>query len=117
MSEERESRQERSFVVGIAGGSASGKSTFTAALTRALTEGDTGLRVEVFGMDRYFYRGAEGGPTFVSPSSGREVADNNHPDSADNVRLARDLEARQSAADAPDVILVEGLMALHVPMI
>jgi uridine kinase len=117
MSAETARRGQKMFVVGIAGGSASGKSTFTAALVTALTGGKDPLHVEVLGMDRYFYRGAEGGPTFLSPSTGREMSDNNHPDSADNARLVRDLEARGSAEDAPDVLIVEGLMALRVPMI
>src|SRR5437762_14341059 len=88
----------RSLVVGIAGGSASGKTTLTAALVRELTEGEPPLQVEVVGMDRYFYRGAEGGPRFVSPSTGESLPDNNHPDSADNARLVADLETRQVAA-------------------
>ena len=61
--------QRGSFVVGIAGGSASGKSTFTAALNGALTTGEPPLRVEVLGMDRYFYRDADSGPSLVSPST------------------------------------------------
>ncbi|HZO87873.1 MAG TPA: hypothetical protein VFB38_05995 [Chthonomonadaceae bacterium] len=107
----------KSFIVGIAGGSASGKSTFTAALVRTLAAGEPPLRAEVLGMDRYFYRGTEGGPTFISPSTGRQMADNNHPESADNARLVADLEARRTAEDAPDVLIVEGLMALCVPII
>src|SRR5438045_2886189 len=100
----------RSLVVGIAGGSASGKTTFTTALVHELTEREPALRVEVVGMDRYFYRGAAGGPLFVSPSTGEMLPDNNHPDSADNARLVADLETRSRADDRPDVILVEGLM-------
>src|SRR5262249_30546506 len=107
----------KSLVVGIAGGSASGKTTFTAALVRTLTETPPPLRVEIFGMDRYFYRGAEGGPTIVLPSTGKEMPDNNHPDSADNARLAADIDGRRVAEDAPDVLIVEGLMALNVPML
>src|SRR5207237_7254707 len=107
----------RCLIVGIAGGSAAGKSAFTAALNKTLTESDLPLRLEVFSMDRYFYRGATGGPTLVLPSSGQEMPDNNHPDSADNARLVADLDARGAAQDAPDVLVVEGLMALHVPMI
>lgn len=107
-------RARGSFVVGIAGGSASGKTTFAAALTRALTEGDPPLRTETFALDRYFFRGAPGGPTLVLPSTGGTVPDNNHPDSADNARLIADLDARRRAPDAPDVLLVEGLMTLHV---
>ena len=106
-----------SVVVGIAGGSASGKTTFTAALHRALTEIEPKRHVEIIGMDRYFYRGAPGGPMFVSPSTGETLPHNNHPDSADNARLVADLETRRTAPDAPDVILLEGLMTLHVPII
>jgi uridine kinase len=100
-----------SFIVGIAGGSASGKSTFAAALADRLTGGAAGQRVEVFGTDRYFRK--EGGPTFVSPSSGESQFNANHPDSLDLPRLLIDLDARTNAADAPDVIVVEGLMVLH----
>lgn len=107
----------KSLIVGVAGGSASGKSTFTAALLSTLESGSRPLRVEVFGMDRYFFRGAESGPKFISPSTGQEMADNNHPDSADNARLVADLDARAAAEDAPDVLIVEGLMALNVAMI
>lgn len=105
----------RAYVVGIAGGSASGKTTFSRALNLALIHSRPSLRVEIVGMDRYFYRGAAGGPTFVSPSSGDTMPDNNHPDSADNMRLVADINTLRLAPDAPDVILVEGLMCLHVP--
>jgi len=104
----------KSFVVGIAGGSASGKTTFSAALQRLLTGEPAPLRIEMFAMDRYFYRGGPGGPRFISPSTGEELPDNNHPNSADNARLIGDLDARCCAEDAPEVILVEGHMALHV---
>jgi uridine kinase len=106
-----------SLVVGIAGGSASGKTTLTAALTRALTEASPPVLVEVMGMDRYFYRGAAGGPRLTLPSTGEDLPDNNHPNSADNARLVADLDQRVRAEDAPQVLIVEGLMALHVPEI
>lgn len=106
-----------SYVVGIAGGSAAGKSAFTSVLVRQLTEQKPALTVEVFGMDRYFYRGAEGGPKLTLPSTGQELANNNHPDSADNARLVADVQARRATEDRPDVLIVEGLMALHVPLI
>ncbi len=114
---ETTSEPRRSLVVGIAGGSASGKTTLTGALTRALTELPPTVSVEVMGMDRYFYRGNPGGPRIVLPSTGEEMPDNNHPDSADNARLVTDLDARICAADAPHVLIVEGLMALYVPEI
>lgn len=100
--------------MGIAGGSASGKTTFTLALERELSGGQKPVRVEVVGMDRYFYRGQAPGPTMTSPSTGETLPDNNHPDSADNARLIADLDRRSLDADRPDVILLEGLMALHL---
>ena len=102
-----------SLLTGIAGGSASGKTTFAAALQAALTE--RGLSVKTMGMDRYFYREKPGGPRFVSPTTGEEMPDNNHPNSADNARLIADLQSQRAAADAPDVIVLEGLMTLHLP--
>lgn len=110
-------RSHSPLVVGIAGGSASGKTTLTAAVTRELERGTPPLRVEVVGMDRYFYRGAAGGPFFTSPTTGETLPDNNHPDSADNARLVADLEARCRQPDAPDVLVVEGLMTLNVAAI
>jgi uridine kinase len=103
-----------SFVIGVAGGSAAGKSTFAAALAESVCEEMT---IEIVGMDRYFYRGAPGGPLFTSPSTGETFPDNNHPDSADNARLVADLQQMRAAPGRPDVILVEGLMALAVPEI
>jgi uridine kinase len=99
-------------VAGIAGGSASGKSSFTRALTDVLKSG--GIEPYILGMDSYFYRGAPGGPRLTLPSTGEDLPDNNHPNSADNVRLVADLDKLSVDPDGPAVIIVEGLMALHV---
>jgi uridine kinase len=104
-----------SVLVAIAGGSASGKTTLTAALEKELAASLPSRSVLVIGMDRYFYRGAAPGPTFVSPTTGETLPDNNHPNSADNARLLTDLDAHRSSIEAPDIIIVEGLMALHLP--
>lgn len=114
MSQSGSGKRQGSYLVGIAGGSASGKSTFTAELLKQLTSGEAPLRAELFGQDRYMYRGSDGGPTLILPSTGELLPDNNHPNSADNARLLTDLLAKRNAADAPDVILLEGLMTLHV---
>ncbi len=112
-----DTHSQRPFIVGIAGGSASGKSTFAAALNQALTNGQPPLRVELFSMDRYFRALEAGAPSFISPTSGELRLDRNQPESADNARLVEDLKRRRVAEDAPDVILLEGLMVLHVPMV
>jgi len=96
----------------MAGGSASGKTTFARQLVESF-EGSE-LVVELFNLDKYFYRGKEGGPTFISPSTGELMPHNNHPNSADNARLVADMDTRCSEVDAPDVLIVEGLMTLHV---
>lgn len=112
-----ETQAHTSFIVGIAGGSASGKSTFATALARALSDGEPSLRTEMVSMDRYFRTLEAGAPSFISPTSGELRLDRNQPDSADNVRLAEDLARRSREDDAPDVILVEGLMVLYVALV
>ena len=66
-------------------------------------------------MDRYF-RTIESGAPRSYPAAAR-CASTNHPESADNAALAADLDRRKQADDAPDVIVVEGLMTLYVPMV
>ena len=107
----------RTFIVGIAGGSASGKSSLAAALQAALVEGPPSLRVELSGMDRYFRRLEDGAPTLALSTGGELRLDRNHPESADNLRLVADVRHRCAEPDAPEVIIIEGLMALHVPEI
>lgn len=116
-----ETRSRRPYIVGIAGGSASGKTTLAAALYSALsngqTEGAAPLRVESLGMDRYFRKIEDGAPTMILSTGGEPRLDRNHPQSADNARLVADVLRRCDEADAPDVIIIEGLMALYVPLI
>ena len=112
-----EAQKHGTCVVGIAGGSASGKSTFAAALQQTLVEGQPPLRVELLNMDRYFRTLEQGAPSFISPATGEVRLSRNDPDSADNPRLVADVLRRCQEADAPDVIIIEGLMALYVPEI
>ena len=105
------------FIIGIAGGSASGKSTLAAALLPALSEGQPPLSVESLNTDRYFYRVGDGGPTMTLRSGGALRPNYNHPNSADNARLVADVQRRCGETDAPDVLIIEGLMTLYVPLI
>lgn len=104
-----------SLVVGIAGGSASGKSTFTAALLEALPVLCPGAGVRVMHSDRYFRVGTPEMPMFVSPSSGKTQADMNHPDSIDTQRMLADLDALARAEEAPDILILEGHLLLCWP--
>ncbi len=99
-------------VVGIAGGSASGKSTLATALAAAL-EQQHGWRVAMISTDRYVQPDVARGPTFFSSSVGETMFDWNHPDSVDWARLVNDLHMLIDAPDAPHAVLVEGLMVLH----
>ncbi len=95
------------LIIGIAGGSASGKST----LARQLAEALSGLRARVVGMDSYFKRG-EDVPKIFSPSRQRTMPDHNRPDTADLPRLCADVDA-MCASGEYDVVIIEGLMTLH----
>jgi uridine kinase len=101
------------IVVGIAGGSASGKSTLAVALSDFLTRDEPQRRVEILSADAFFKQDKTQAPVFVSPSTGEEHLNRNHPDSTDNPRLIAAIEAHM-LAEASDVLLVEGLMVLQI---
>lgn len=105
------------YVVGIAGGSASGKSTFTRALLSTLHERVPNHRIVTLHTDRYFRVGSPDMPTFVSPSSGRKLPDYNHPNTIDWERLVADIDRLTQAEDRPDVVIVEGHFVLTFPKI
>jgi len=98
------------YVVGIAGGTCSGKSTITARLTAAL-EGK--YRVTMLNMDRYFKRP---GMTTIAPITRIEYPEHNHPDALDTEKLYADFEAAINGNEC-DVVLIEGLFALHLDRI
>lgn len=98
------------LVVGIAGGTASGKTTLSNRLAEALE----GLHVRVFHMDQYFLQVK---PRMVAPITRIEYEDHNHPDSFDMAGLMRDLGAALTAPAGVQVIIIEGLLTLqHDPL-
>jgi len=107
--------QTHSLIVGIAGGSASGKSTFTAALLEALVIQCPDSRVLVVHSDRYFRVGTPEMPTFTSPTSGETYPDYNRPDAVDVDRMVSDLDAKVRSEDAPDILIVEGHLLFAWP--
>jgi uridine kinase len=94
------------FIVGIAGGSASGKSTFCDALEASLS----GLKVKAVHMDSYF-KTAEERPYSEAPVTGNMYVDDNHPLTMDLPGLDKDLTGLMES-NLYDVILVEGLLTL-----
>jgi len=96
------------FVIGIGGGSASGKSVIAEGLKQRLAP----LRVQVINQDRYFHE-TDRLPRHARPDGSRIWPDHNHPDSFDSDRLWEDL-CRAREGDA-EVVIVEGILVLHYP--
>ena len=95
----------RPYVVGISGGTASGKST----LARWL-EGELGdLRVKVFHMDEYFKPDSVR-PKAAAPVTGNIYYDDNCPETIYAGKLREDLS--QAMKEDFQLVLVEGLFAL-----
>lgn len=93
------------FLVGISGGTASGKSTFS----RYLEEQLSALDVKAFHLDSYFK------PDSVRPKAAAHVTgkvyfDDNCPETIYHEKFREDLKA--AIEEGHDVILVEGLFAL-----
>ncbi len=94
------------FVIGIGGGSASGKSTIAALLAERLAP----LRVEIINQDKYFLP-ADQLPRHASRDGSREWPDHNQPGSFDFARLRADLRAAREAG--AQVLIVEGILVLY----
>lgn len=94
------------YVIGIAGGSASGKTTFANTLVGELQP----VNVKVFHMDEYF-KTPEQRPQSAAPVSGKIYMDDNHPLTMDLPQLAIDLEKEIDRKEV-QVIIVEGLLTL-----
>ncbi|MBM7703482.1 uridine kinase family protein [Metabacillus iocasae] len=93
-------------VIGIAGGSGSGKTTFCHALATSLK----GLRVRTLSTDDYF---KEVKPSVHAPYNGKVYADYDHPNSVDMDKLNQDI-CYLTSSGMVDVLLIEGLMVLYV---
>lgn len=97
------------YVVAIAGGTCSGKSTLADALDKAFADSH---KVKLFNMDSYFKNPT---PKVVAPITGIEYPEHNHPDALRLDDLRRDFE--EARAGDFDLVLVEGLFALHLDWI
>jgi uridine kinase len=96
------------FVVGIAGGTASGKSTFCGNLKESLCE--LKLKIKLLHMDDYFKPENER-PFLEAFVSGKKYIDDNNPLTMYLDRLKADIEANLKQAEY-DVIIIEGLLTL-----
>lgn len=96
--------KKKAIVIGIAGGSGSGKSTICSYIENALES----LKVKTIHMDDYFKTDK---PNVIAPFTHVVYADYNHPDSIDFDRLMGDYFS--IAKQDIDVIIIEGLMTLY----
>ena len=94
------------FIIGIAGGTASGKSNFCDNLEKSLNE----LKIKIFHMDSYF-KPEDERPLSESFVSGKKYIDDNHPFTMDLNKLKNDISANEKKNDH-DVIIIEGLLTL-----
>ena len=92
------------FVAGIAGGSASGKSTLCDKLEKELSA----YKLAVIHMDNYFKSGRTPKKAFIT---GCEYLDDNHPEAMDLPELAKDMLDIINKNEH-DILIVEGLMTL-----
>ncbi len=95
------------YVVGIAGGTCSGKSTLAQRLVDAL--GDR--KVIQINMDKYFKKVT---PTTVAPITRKTYVEHNHPDSFELDRFYADFDAAVSPASGAELVVVEGLLILYL---
>lgn len=93
------------YLIGITGGTASGKSTFCDVLEKKLSE----YKIKVFHMDNYF-KPSEQRPLAKAPVTKLEYQDDNHPNTVNLSQLKLDLT--DSVGNDYDVIIVEGLLVL-----
>ena len=96
----------KTTVIGIAGGSASGKSTFSDKLTGMLQ----GMEVLTLHMDSYF-KPEEELPLAQAPITGKTYRDYNHPTSLNLDQLKSELTAAVNS-EKYQVIILEGLFVL-----
>ncbi|GHV11641.1 uridine kinase [Clostridia bacterium] len=94
------------YVIGVAGGSAGGKSTFADALEKKLD----GIKTYVIHMDSYF-KEKDQRPYSEAPVTGAMYIDDNHPLTMDLPKLAIDLTAAIDGGEY-EIIIVEGLLTL-----
>ena len=96
------------FVIGIAGGTCSGKSTLSERLSERY-----GDRCHVIHMDAYFRRPFI---STVAPITGRKYVEHNHPDALLLDDMKRDFDGALASSEF-DIVIIEGLFALYLDWI
>lgn len=97
---------EATFVVGISGGTCSGKSTIARMLCENLSKR---YKVAVINMDNYYKWGQM---TTIAPITRVEYPEHNHPDAVDIEALLKDFNTAISDK-LTDIVIIEGIFALY----
>lgn len=101
--QERKHTMKKTYVIGIAGASASGKSTVSERFGNFFADYD----VRVIHVDEY-YREAACRPKIIGITDGVEYIDDNHPAALDLDRCCLDA---QEAVGRYDILIIEGIFA------
>ena len=96
----------RPYIVGISGGTCSGKSTLVQNLEETLA---ATYKVAVLNMDKFYKWSAM---RTIAPITRVEYPEHNHPDAVDMDKLMQEFAAA-IADEANDIVLIEGVFALH----
>lgn len=99
-------KMKKTIIIGVAGDSASGKTTFTNDLQVKLSHG---YKVKVIHMDEY-YRAEEERPVVKGMYDGKQYVDDNHPLALHMNQILSDLA--DARTEDWEIIIVEGLFAL-----
>lgn len=94
------------YVIGICGGTCSGKSTITRNLEKILGEKNT---VSVINMDDYYNWSKI---RTIAPITRIEYPEHNHPDAVDIDKLNKEFAAAVSDGNN-DIVLIEGIFSLY----
>lgn len=92
------------YIIGIAGGSASGKTTLSQILEKRLSA----LKTAIISSDDY---GSAITPKMISPRSGIEYDDYNHPDSVDENAMLNQIDYLTDSKT--DIIIIDSLFSLY----
>ncbi len=101
---EKENKGKRTIIIGIAGGSGSGKSTFCQKLYEKL---EKDRKVKMITTDQFF---ASELPKMISPATGKEYDDWNAPAAVNDEAVEHAVKEAQGEFD---VVLVEGSSVLY----
>ena len=96
----------RPYVVAVAGGTCSGKSTLADMLEEMFGKK---VKTKVLNMDAYFKKEP---PTVIAPITGIEYVEHNHPETLELDRLENDFNEALDGDFA--LVIIEGLFALHI---